>query len=396
MVAAALLSTSCSVLDKQAPSNSSNASTPVTETPSPTPTTLAEALKVVKPAVARISTTAWMENPEEPGQFECGLITGTGFAVSPHLLVTSAHVAEDHDRLRVTYAGVTTPGTVVGYDRRKDVALIKISRTMPGQITFRDEAGSEGEPVATYGFAEGKGAAFLSGTVNRVNQKIDVAGGYQMSRMLELDFATKPGNSGGPVFDKSAKVVGIVAAGSDVPGDKFAVSSATAAALVERWISEGTRDEPTTRCEVPITGQWMTAQDVTNYPRYSVNVHSAVMTLQTYWGAINDADYVTAHAQLARPGSLEAFTEGVVTSRVSDVSLDDIQDPKGGPPVIDVSFTSTQDAGQGPAGREDEECTDWTLRYTFVSRDDMWLIDRTKGIDGHEKSQPCAEGEGGD
>ena len=58
----------------------------------------------------------------------CGLqLSGTGFAVAPHLLVTNAHVVAGERRTNViTRSGRTASADVVVFDPRHDVAVLRV------------------------------------------------------------------------------------------------------------------------------------------------------------------------------------------------------------------------------------------------------------------------------
>lgn len=347
--------------EPERPDDTSTAST------SAGPQTLQEALELVKPAVAKVNVSSWTSDSMTETSY-CGVRTGTAFAVTPTLLVTAAHVVEGRDRVRVTSGLTTQPGAVVGYDRDKDVALIQVEHELPGSLTLRTDVVAPGDPVATYGYADGKAASYVAGTVNRLDQKAQV-GEYFMTRLLEVDFAAQPGNSGGPVFTIEGGVVGLVDAGDDGPGHEYAVSAETIALLVAQWAGNPTRtDEAETSCQYLANFEAGPDTEPT-----SEAVESAALTLMTYYQAVNDADYSSALAQLANPGSLEAFQDGVETSEISNLEYLSTME-EAGEPVIEVSFTSRQEAGKGPKDRPDETCTQWRIRYQFEPRDNMWLI----------------------
>jgi S1-C subfamily serine protease len=367
-----------------------------TATPSPTPSTLTEARAAVQPAVARLTVTKWQEGVEDPPGSEeyydeCSVFTGTGFAVSENLLVTAAHVVEDRDRIRVTLGTVTTPGEVVGYDRRKDVALIRIERKAPTLVSLAERAADVGNRVATLGYAETLGLSYLEGGVNRLNTKSNVSGNL-MTGLTEVDFATKGGNSGGPVFDATGGVVGILVAGpsDESAGGRMVVPTSTAAPLIDRWRAEpDSGDLSPTTCTV-LPGDAIEA-GTTPDRTYRASVHSAALTLVNYIYGVNTGDYKTAFAQLAKGGDYDEFVDGVETSNISNSGWTMVQSTPS--PVIDLDFDTSQDKGEGPEGRPDEECTAWHLRYTFVARDGIWLINKVRAQPDEPANEPCFEGD---
>ena len=364
--------------------------------PSPSPSTLAEAKAVAEKAVARVTTTSWatyVEDEDTGELFDACLVgTGTAFAVQPNLLLTAAHVVEDSDRIRVTFDGVTTPGEVVGYDRDKDLALVRIERETPGLVALAERSARVGDEVATLGYAEGLGLSYLSGNVNRVNRKTDVDGHF-MTGLTEVDFAAKPGNSGGPVFDSSGDVVGIHVAGlRGDAGGRLVVPSTTAAPLVDDWRAEpDTGDLEATPCPIlpGMANEAGPQDDEAN--EYPALVHSAALTVRSYVQGINNGDYGTAYAQLADGPDFDDFVDGVETSQISGLEFEVVESSQR--PVLDIDFTTEQKQGEGPEDRPDEECTWWHLRYTFEARDDIWLIDKVRAQPGESANEPCFEGD---
>jgi len=366
-----------------ASASSSTSSTPTTPAPPPTVQT---ALEKVKAAVAKVTVSSWGSPDRFEGWASCNVSTGTSFAIAPTFLVTSAHVVEGHDRIRVTWQGLTQPGTVVGYDRDRDLALLQVVDAAPGFLQWRAEDAKVGEEVATYGYTWGASSAFLDGNVNRVNQKADIEGHY-MTGLMETDFATQPGNSGGPVFDKDAAVVGIITAG--LPGEprsRLSVPASRAEPYVSVWV-DAHREDPSssTTCKT-LAGE--AEPEGEDPPELTKALHSAAMTLLTYVNAINDGDYVTAHAQLANGGDLENFTKDVETSRIDWLTYGTLTDDPTAP-ALDLTFRSRQESGKGPTGRPQETCTLWHNHYTFAARNGMWLIDKSLGQAGVPRNEPC-------
>lgn len=363
-------------------------------TPSPRSSTVKQARSLVEPAVARVTITEWQTDVEDPqtGDVEdrCTLFVGTAFSVYPHLLVTAAHVVEDSDRVRVTLGTVATEGEVVGYNRKKDVALIRIEQDTPDLLHFAQRPAKAGDEVATLGYADTLGLSFLSGNVNRVNTKHDVEDNF-MTGLTEVDFPAKGGNSGGPVFNASGDSVGILVAGPDAAaGGRLVVPASTVAPMAAKWRAEpDTGDLSQTTCPLLPNESVPAGTEVTE--EYPASVHSAALTLLTYVIGVNTADYKTAFAQLADGGDFDKFVDGVESSRISNVDLHVVPSTKS--PMIDVDFTSSQDAGEGPKGRQDEECTDWHLRYTFASQDGIQLIDKVRAQPGEPTNEACFQGD---
>ena len=110
--------------------------------------------------------------------------------------------------------------------------------------------------------------------------------------------------------------------------------------------------------------------------------------LNTYFSAISDKNYNLALQQFDPSGTMnpndpqqaQSFEQGVSTSSDSNVALHSLS--PAGPATAttaDVTLTSSQQAGYGPSGNEDQTCTDWTLTYTLSYINGSYLIYDSKG-----------------
>ena len=140
-------------------------------------------------------------------------MTGTGIFVSAvgHVL-TNSHVVEGFDWVQVSLEGEAPHlARVVARDHQNDLALLETDRRLTALPIFRRDV-EVGEEVATYGFPLldflGKSGKFTVGTVNANNVK-------ENTSLLQIQAPVQPGNSGGPLFDRTGNVVGIVVAGLD-------------------------------------------------------------------------------------------------------------------------------------------------------------------------------------
>jgi eukaryotic-like serine/threonine-protein kinase len=98
----------------------------------------------------------------------------------------------------------------------------------------------------------------------------------------------------------------------------------------------------------------------------------------TFFSAISRKDYATALAEYDPNGRVDpndpaqatSFEQAVSTSNDSDVVLQSLSPSGPGPASsAQITFQSTQDAGYGPPGDENQTCTDWTLTYTLTYTD---------------------------
>lgn len=316
-----------------------------------------------------------------------GSAIGSGFAVSPDLITTAAHVVDRGQVIRAVQDTTSTAAEVVGIDPGADVALLRTAVPLDGQsLSFAAQSPRVGDEVAAIGFPLGQPLSYNAGTVNGLGRKA-VIEGIPRHDLVEIDAATTHGSSGGPVIRADGTVVGIVDAGPDgEPGRRLAVSSETARALIARWTAT---PEPV----MPSGCAAVTREDgspVSSGPVPARADVQSVATLDVYFRAINVGDFATAVAQLAEPTDLASFTEGVTSSQERDIRYRTVR-TEGEALVVWATFTSYQDPGRGPAERPEETCTDWSLDYRMVPKNGLWLIDSTRPHDA-SGSAPCAAG----
>jgi S1-C subfamily serine protease len=171
-----------------------------------------------RPTPGRTLSSAEIAAESEPS---IAMITGdgsvgTGFVVRPGILATNAHVIEGEFmtiiRVRFPSAEKAQQGPITAEllyeDTRRDIAFLRVKSTLPPlriapAYTFR-----KGEDVTAIGNPGAGGELILENAISRglMSTKTSLEG----MRYYQLGIAVNPGNSGGPVFDSSGAVIGIV------------------------------------------------------------------------------------------------------------------------------------------------------------------------------------------
>jgi serine protease Do len=169
-------------------------------------TRLAERLK---PALVQIRVRRPTEEPDSEEGPRRAL--GSGFVIHPSgYVVTNAHVVERSATVQVRLpSGRRLTGSVVGRDRRVDLALIKVEA--PGPLPVLSLGDSDrlavGELVLALGHPFGLEQTVSLGIVSRKGAPLQAAApGFDF---IQTDAAVNPGNSGGPLVDMSGQVVGV-------------------------------------------------------------------------------------------------------------------------------------------------------------------------------------------
>ena len=169
---------------------------------------------------------------------------GTGFFVSEQgYVLTNAHVVENCTQPKLHIEDKAIAGRVSSRDEINDLALIVIERKLrPSDLPSFRTGVKLGENVFAFGYPY---TDLLSDKGNFTNGSVTaIAGIANDSRMLQISTPVQPGNSGGPLFDESGNVVGVVASKlnaikvaaiyKDVPQNiNFAIRASTAATFLE-------------------------------------------------------------------------------------------------------------------------------------------------------------------
>lgn len=141
-----------------------------------------------------------------------GYSMGSGFVISEDgYILTNHHVVNDADEIRVSFADRREfIATVVGSDKRSDLALLKIEADNLQILTFADQdALRVGAWVLAIGSPFGLDYSVTAGIVSAIGRSIPSEDSTTYVPFIQTDVAINPGNSGGPLFDLEGHVVGI-------------------------------------------------------------------------------------------------------------------------------------------------------------------------------------------
>ena len=157
---------------------------------------------------------------------------GSGFFVAPDTLLTNVHVVGRNSSVTIRRAsGEVVPARVESTAPQVDIAVLKVSAIDKAQPVLT--LGSTGSArIGQEVFAIGSALGLLQNTLTR-----GIVSGIRQTptaTLVQTDAAVNPGNSGGPLIDRTGRVVGIVTMGyTDRQGLNFAVGIDHARPILE-------------------------------------------------------------------------------------------------------------------------------------------------------------------
>jgi len=171
---------------------------------------------------------------------------GSGFVISNDgYILTNHHVVENADEIEVLFADRQEyTATVVGSDRRSDLALLKIkARNLPTLKFAAQDSLKVGAWVLAIGSPFGLDYSVTAGIVSAIGRSIPTQKGENYVPFIQTDVAINPGNSGGPLFNLEGQVVGINSqiysrSGGSI-GLSFAIPASVAVGVIEQLKDHG-------------------------------------------------------------------------------------------------------------------------------------------------------------
>ena len=163
-------------------------------------------------------------------------------------IITNYHVIDGAQRISVTLASNDVyPAELVGGDKEHDIAVLKISA--PPEVLYPINLGGSdqlrvGQRVYAVGNPFGWDGTMTTGIISSLNRNLPSrVDGRQMKSLIQTDAAMNPGNSGGPLLDGNARMIGMCVAIASRTGQNtgigFAIPIDRIKAIVPELISNG-------------------------------------------------------------------------------------------------------------------------------------------------------------
>ena len=234
---------------------------------------------------------------------------GSGFIIDPSgYIVTNNHVIEEGKKISVKLpSGREYEAHLIGADKDTDVALIKVDgvKDMPIVALGDDRRLRVGDWVVAVGNPFGLGGTVTAGIVSSIGRDI---GNGPYTDYIQIDAPINQGNSGGPTFDLTGRVVGMNTAifspsGGSV-GIGFAIPASTVRAIVDQLKDHG------------------------NVARgyLGVQIQSLTPDMAASLGAGNAKGAIVANVVDNSPAAKAGFKQGDVVVGLNGSDIDDSRD----------------------------------------------------------------------
>jgi putative serine protease PepD len=173
---------------------------------------------------------------------------GSGFVydAAGHI-VTNQHVVDGAQSIKVRFwNGKTYNATLVGADSSTDLAVIKVDApaSLLSPLSLADSSEVQvGDNVVAIGSPFGLEGTVTAGIVSALHRQMTSPNEFTIDDSIQTDAAINHGNSGGPLLNAQARVIGVNAQiASDSGGNEgvgFAIPSSTTKSIVSQLITSG-------------------------------------------------------------------------------------------------------------------------------------------------------------
>lgn len=227
-------------------------------------------------------------------------------------VVTNFHVIKGADELAITLGSMTVPAKVLGFEPRKDIAVLQIKSPKalnslkaykPFEIVrLRDLI--VGQKAIAIGNPFGLDHSLSKGVISALGRQVPGIGGVTIRNMIQTDTPINPGNSGGPLLNSAGQLIGlntmIFSQSGSSAGVGFAVPADDIERIVTQIIAHGRvilsgigirRIEPHIAQKLGVEKGILIADVLPNTPAARLQLHG---TYRDSWGRVVLGDIIIA------------------------------------------------------------------------------------------------------
>jgi S1-C subfamily serine protease len=208
------------------------------------------------PGVVQVTSTSIVQVPADPffgngfPQQQEQQALGSGFVIDKagHI-ITNYHVIAGARSVKVSFSNnESLTARVVGKDPSTDIAVLQVkasSRALTPLPLGNSDDVHVGDSVIAIGNPFGLDRTVTAGIVSALQRPITAPNGYTIDHVIQTDAALNHGNSGGPLINAEAQVIGVnaqIQTGGTTDGNVgvgFAIPINTVKAVVAQLIKTG-------------------------------------------------------------------------------------------------------------------------------------------------------------
>jgi putative serine protease PepD len=243
---------------------------------------------------------------------------GSGFVYDSNgRIITNQHVVEGATSISVRFwNGKTYKAELVGSDPSTDLAVIKVDApaSVLTPLTLADsDAVAVGDNVVAIGSPFGLENTVTSGIVSALHRQMTSPNNFSIDDSIQTDAAINHGNSGGPLLNAEAQVIGVNAqiesdsGGNDGVG--FAIPSNTVKSIVSELISTGKAEHAYLGVSVEtVNGSVRITEVRTGTPAADAGLQSGDTIVSVDGKRIVSGDGLTSAISTKKPGDTVSIT----------------------------------------------------------------------------------------
>ncbi|HST84905.1 MAG TPA: trypsin-like peptidase domain-containing protein [Kineosporiaceae bacterium] len=190
-----------------------------------TPPDAATAYRRILPSLVTIVTTS---TSTKTGSSDTAGKTSLGAGViinAQGAVLTALHVVAGGGKIEVQFAdGTRANAKVEKQQPETDIAVLGVDKLPQVTVPAVMGGGAQvGDAVFPVGNPLGLRGTLTAGVVSALDRTIRAENGRTLKDLIQFDAAVNPGNSGGPLLDRSGHVIGIVTALANPSGQSYFV-----------------------------------------------------------------------------------------------------------------------------------------------------------------------------
>jgi S1-C subfamily serine protease len=145
------------------------------------------------------------------GPWPPGEGAGSGFLFTPDgFLITNSHVIEHAEQVVATLEdGSEQAAEIIGHDIDTDIGVLRLRAGVPYLVLGTSATLRVGQVAIAIGNPHGLGQSVTTGVISALGRTLRARNGRRIDGIIQTDAALNPGNSGGPLVNTRAEVIGV-------------------------------------------------------------------------------------------------------------------------------------------------------------------------------------------